>query len=138
MDKGFERCCDLIAKMIEKYGDKMLQEIKKENAYQIQQWKTDNEGRKNRYVAYYKLVLYISLEKRQLRKNRGMYKKNMLLFHFLDWKPVKGFINPKEIHEFCKFLKVVVNVGKKIKFTDVLLKKCWLWNVICHNFSKQR
>ena len=78
MDKGFERCCDLIAKMIEKYGDKMLQEIKKENAYQIQQWKTDNEGRKNRYVAYYKLVLYISLEKRQLRKNRGMYKKNML------------------------------------------------------------
>ena len=72
MDKGFERCCDLIARMIEKYGDKMLQEIKKENAYQIQQWKTDNEGRKNRYVAYYKLVLYISLEKRQLRKNRGM------------------------------------------------------------------
>ena len=42
--------------MIEKYGDKMLQEIKKENAYQIHQWKTDNEGRKNRYVAYYKLV----------------------------------------------------------------------------------
>ena len=30
--------------MIEKYGDKMFQEIKKENAYQIQQWKTDNEG----------------------------------------------------------------------------------------------
>lgn len=56
MDKGFERCCDLIARMIEKYGDKMLQEIKKENAYQIHQWKTDNEGRKNRYVAYYKLV----------------------------------------------------------------------------------
>ena len=56
MDKGFDRCCDLIARMIEKYGDKMLQEIKKENAYQIHQWKTDNEGRKNRYVAYYKLV----------------------------------------------------------------------------------
>ena len=42
MDKGFERCCDLIARMIEKYRDKMLQEIKKENAYQIHQWKTDN------------------------------------------------------------------------------------------------
>lgn len=26
---------------------------------------------------------YISLEKRQLRKNRSMYKKNMLLFIFL-------------------------------------------------------
>lgn len=34
----------------------MLQEIKKEDAYQIHQWKTDNEERKNRYVAYYKLV----------------------------------------------------------------------------------
>lgn len=43
MDKRFERCCNLIARMIEKYGDKMLQEIKKENAYQIHQWKTDNE-----------------------------------------------------------------------------------------------
>ena len=86
MDKGFERCCDLIARMIEKYGDKMLQEIKKENAYQIQQWKTDNEGRKNRYVAYYKLVLYISLEKRQLRKNRSMYKKNMLLLFLIENK----------------------------------------------------
>ena len=84
MDKGFERCCDLIARMIEKYGGKMLQEIQTEDTFRLQQWKTDNEGRKSRYVAYYKLVLYISLEKRQLRKNRGMYKKNMLLFHFLD------------------------------------------------------
>ena len=56
MDKGFERCCDLIARMIEKYGDKILQEIRKENANKILQWETDNERRKSRYIAYYNLL----------------------------------------------------------------------------------
>lgn len=56
MDKGFERCCDLIARMIEKYGGKMLQEMQREDIFKFQQWKTDNEGRKSRYVAYCKLV----------------------------------------------------------------------------------
>ncbi|MBQ3601114.1 MAG: hypothetical protein II992_07955 [Lachnospiraceae bacterium] len=56
MDKGFEQCCDLIARMIEKYGGKMLQEMQKEDTFKFQQWKTDNKGRKSRYVAYYKLV----------------------------------------------------------------------------------
>lgn len=56
MDKGFERCCDLIARMIEKYGGKILQEIQKEDTFGLHQWKTDNEGRKSRCVAYYKLV----------------------------------------------------------------------------------
>ena len=56
MDKGFERCCDLIARMIEKYGGKMLEEMQREDTFKIQQWKTDNEERKSRYVAYYKLI----------------------------------------------------------------------------------
>ena len=36
MDKGFERCCDLIARMIEKYGDKVLQDFWKEKEVSLE------------------------------------------------------------------------------------------------------
>ena len=56
MDKGFERCCDLIARMIEKYGDKVLQDFWKEKEVSLEYGEVETDKKKKRYIAFCKLV----------------------------------------------------------------------------------
>ena len=74
MDKGFERCCDLIARMIEKYGGKMLQEMQKEDHLSF------NNGKRITKEGNPDMLLItswcISLKKKRHRINRSMYKAN--------------------------------------------------------------
>lgn len=73
MDKGFERCCNLIARMIEKYGDKCFRKSRKRTHIRFINGKLIMKKGKTDMLLI--TSWYISVEKRQLRKNRSMYKK---------------------------------------------------------------
>ena len=54
MNKEFERCCRLMAKLMEKYGSMVLQDIKVELQYRPERWKMNVDGKKSRFATYVK------------------------------------------------------------------------------------
>lgn len=54
MNKEFERCCRLMAKLIEKYGSMVLQDIKMELQYSPEAWIVNVDGKKSRFTSYVK------------------------------------------------------------------------------------
>ena len=54
MNKEFERCCRLMAKLMEKYGSMVLQDIKVEFQYRPERWKMNVDGKKSRFATYVK------------------------------------------------------------------------------------
>lgn len=54
MNKEFERCCRLIAKMMEKYGRMILQDIARELRYRPERHIVNVDGKKSRFVTYVK------------------------------------------------------------------------------------
>ena len=54
VNKEFERCCRLMAKLIEKYGSMVLQDIKVELQYRPERWIMNVDGKKARFATYVK------------------------------------------------------------------------------------
>lgn len=54
MNKEFERCCRLMAKIMEKYSSKILLDIEREIQYQPERWTENLDEKKSRFTAYVK------------------------------------------------------------------------------------
>jgi hypothetical protein len=54
VDKDFEKCCNFLAQMMEKYGGEVLKEIALEKEIKLECWVLDANGRKSRLIAYAK------------------------------------------------------------------------------------
>ena len=54
MSKEFERCCRLMAKLMEKYGSMVLRDIAFELHYRPERWTVNVDGKKSRFVTYVK------------------------------------------------------------------------------------
>lgn len=54
MNKEFERCCRLMAKLMEKYSSMVLREIVLELQYRPERWIMIVDGKKSRFVTYVK------------------------------------------------------------------------------------
>ena len=54
MNKEFERCCRLMAKLMEKYGSIVLRDIVLELQYRPEPWIMIVDGKKSRFVNYAK------------------------------------------------------------------------------------
>lgn len=54
MDKEFERCCRLMAKIMEKYSSKILCDIEREIQYRPERWTENSDEKKSRFIAYVK------------------------------------------------------------------------------------
>ena len=54
MNKEFERCCKLMAKLIEKYGSVVLRDIVLELQYRPDPWIMNVDGKKSRFTTYVK------------------------------------------------------------------------------------
>lgn len=54
MDKEFERCCKLMAKIMEKYSSKILRDIEREIQYQPERWIENLDEKKSRFTSYVK------------------------------------------------------------------------------------
>lgn len=54
MNKEFERCCRLMAKLMEKYSSMVLREIVLELQYRPERWIMNVDGKKSRFVTYVK------------------------------------------------------------------------------------
>jgi hypothetical protein len=54
MQKDFERCCQFLAQMMEKYGAEVLAEITVELKFEPELWILDVDGKKSKLVAYAK------------------------------------------------------------------------------------
>ena len=54
MNKEFERCCKLMAKLIEKYGSVVLRDIVLELQYRPDPWITNLDVQKSRFTTYVK------------------------------------------------------------------------------------
>ena len=54
MNKEFERCCRLMAKLMEKYGSMVLRDIVLELQYRPEPWIMIVDGKKSRFVTYVK------------------------------------------------------------------------------------
>ena len=52
MNKEFERCCRLMAKLMEKYGSIVLRDIVLELQYKPERWIMNVDGKKSRFVTY--------------------------------------------------------------------------------------
>ena len=54
MDKEFERCCRLMAKIMEKYSSKILRDIESEIKYRPERWTVNPDKKKSRFTVYLK------------------------------------------------------------------------------------
>lgn len=54
MDKEFERCCRLIAMIMEKYSSKILCDIEREIQYRPERWTVNSDEKKSIFTAYVK------------------------------------------------------------------------------------
>ena len=54
MNKEFERCCRLMAKLMEKYGSMVLRDIVLELQYRPEPWIMIVDEKKSRFVTYVK------------------------------------------------------------------------------------
>ena len=54
MDKEFERCCRLMAKIMEKYSSKILRDIEREIQYRPERWIENPDEMKSRFTVYVK------------------------------------------------------------------------------------
>ena len=54
MDKEFERCCRLMAKIMEKYSSKILCDIEREIQYLPERWTENLDEKKSIFIAYVK------------------------------------------------------------------------------------
>lgn len=54
MDKEFERCCRLMARIMEKYSSKILRDIEREIQYRPERWIENTDENKSRFTAYVK------------------------------------------------------------------------------------
>ncbi|RFZ76374.1 hypothetical protein DS742_23950 [Lacrimispora amygdalina] len=54
MNKEFERCCRLMAKLMEKYGSMVLRDIAKELRYRPERHIVNVDGKKSRFTTYVK------------------------------------------------------------------------------------
>ena len=54
MNKEFERCCRLMAKLMEKYGSVVLRDIVLELQYRPERWMMNVDGKKSRFASYVK------------------------------------------------------------------------------------
>lgn len=54
MDKEFERCCRLMAKIMEKYSSKILRDIEGEIQYRLERWTENPDEKKSRFTVYVK------------------------------------------------------------------------------------
>ena len=54
MNKEFERCCRLMAKLMEKYGSIVLRDIVLEMQYRPERWIINVDGKKSRFATYVK------------------------------------------------------------------------------------
>jgi hypothetical protein len=52
MNKEFERCCRLMAKLMEKYGFIVLRDIVLEMQYRPERWIMNMDGKKSRFATY--------------------------------------------------------------------------------------
>ena len=59
MNKEFERCCRLMAKLMEKYGSMVLRDIVLALQYRPEPWVMNVNGKKSRFITYVKrLAVY--------------------------------------------------------------------------------
>ena len=54
MNKEFERCCRLMAKLMEKYSSMVLRDIVVELQYRPERWIMNVDGKKSRFTTYVK------------------------------------------------------------------------------------
>ncbi len=53
-EKEFERCCRLMAKLMEKYSSVVLRDIEMELQYRPERWTVNVDGNKSRFSTYVK------------------------------------------------------------------------------------